>query len=793
MASELQGRVRTLFDEALGRAEADRLSFVQSACLDDAETLQVVLRLLEAHRSSKSLLDDGSRTTRRIGRYMVTGEIGRGAMGIVYEAVDPLIGRKVAVKVIHLQACAHAGKAQFLRERLFREARAAGALSHLGVVTVFDVGHEGDLAFIAMERVEGPSLYQVIASGRNITRVEALEVLRQVAAALDYAHRNGIVHRDIKPANILLDKIGAAKLADFGIAKVMSTELHTVTGMLMGTPSYMSPEQIESLPSDGRADQFSLAVVAYELLTGRRPFHADSLATLAHMIVYADRPSARAVNPGLPPAVDMVFHRGLARSPNDRYSSCSELVAALQEASDDIWRPPLQTLAPAPIAAPAPPAVRGHPTVLLRSLVGVGIVLLAFLTAVLLYYVFPPNPPQTVRHDAKKQAAAASERSAVPPTPGAVAPSKGGRSAEATRKEPLVKGEGDGPAKLPPPLPQGNPPQLERALETNAPLVHNDSNVFQADGQTYVWIPPGAFTMGCSEGDMECGGDEKPPHSQQIARGFWLGQTEVTQSAYQRVTHGNPSVHKGDLMPVDNVTWNDAANYCSAIGGRLPREAEWEYAARGHAGITPARYGRLDSIAWHLGNSGDENQPVARKLPNAFGLYDMLGNVWEWMEDSYEGTELKVVRGGARSAGPSYARVSHRNKVEPALRNDDKGFRCAGEWPDPETATPVAPGTAGSNGVYHGGNGVSQPKLLSKVEPEYSEAARQAKLAGVVVLQMVIDAKGNPVNLRVIRSLGLGLDQKAVEAVVQWKFAPAYKDGKPVAVAATVEVNFRLL
>jgi serine/threonine-protein kinase len=192
-----------------------------------------------------------------------------------------------------------------------------------------------------MERVEGVSLYQALASGRGIARAEALEILRQAAAALDYAHRNGVVHRDIKPANIILDRGVTVKVADFGIAKITSTEHHTVTSMVMGTPSYMSPEQIEALPLDGRSDQFSLAVVAYELLTGRRPFQADSLATLAHMIVYADRPSARGVNPGLPPPVDVVLRRSLARFPNDRYPSCTEFVVALEAASNDIWRPPL--------------------------------------------------------------------------------------------------------------------------------------------------------------------------------------------------------------------------------------------------------------------------------------------------------------------------------------------------------------------------------------------------------------------------------------------------------------------
>jgi tRNA A-37 threonylcarbamoyl transferase component Bud32 len=333
MSPELHGRVRSLFDQALDRPEAERLSFVQSACTGDPEVLQAVVRLLEAHGSAESFLEDDTRPARHIGRYLVIGELGRGAMGIVYEAVDPLIGRRVAVKVIHLQAFANAGEANFLRERLFREARSAGTLSHPGVVVVYDVGQEGDLAFIAMERVEGPSLYQLLASNRKTPRAEAFDILRQTAAALDYAHRNGVVHRDIKPANIMLDRGVTAKIADFGIAKISSTEHHTLTGLVVGTPSYMSPEQIEALPSDGRSDQFSLAVVAYELLTGRRPFQSESLATLAHMIVYADRPSVQEFNPALPAALDTVFHRSLARLPADRYASCSDFVAALEAAA----------------------------------------------------------------------------------------------------------------------------------------------------------------------------------------------------------------------------------------------------------------------------------------------------------------------------------------------------------------------------------------------------------------------------------------------------------------------------
>jgi tRNA A-37 threonylcarbamoyl transferase component Bud32 len=397
MTPELHGRVRTLFDEALDRPEADRLPFVQSACSDDAEVFQAVVRLLEAHRSSPSFLEDDSRTTGRIGRYVVTGELGRGAMGVVYEAVDPLIGRKVAVKVIHLQAFADAGKAQFLRDRLSREARAAGALSHPGIVTVFDVGHEGDLAFIAMECVDGPSLLQLLGPGQSLPYAEALEILRQAGAALDYAHRNGVVHRDIKPANVMLDKGVAVKVADFGIAKIASMERQTLTTLAMGTPSYMSPEQVESLPSDGRSDQFSLAVVAYELLTGRRPFEADSLPALAHMIVYAERPSARNVNPSLPAAVDVVFRRSLARTPSDRYPTCTEFVIALEKAAKgEVLQPNVQELTAKPRLTPvslsaASGKYRGWRSI--GYLAGGGATLLALLLGAVSYKAWWPNRP----------------------------------------------------------------------------------------------------------------------------------------------------------------------------------------------------------------------------------------------------------------------------------------------------------------------------------------------------------------------------------------------------------------
>jgi formylglycine-generating enzyme required for sulfatase activity len=193
------------------------------------------------------------------------------------------------------------------------------------------------------------------------------------------------------------------------------------------------------------------------------------------------------------------------------------------------------------------------------------------------------------------------------------------------------------------------------------------------DGLTYVWIPPGHFTMGCSRGDNQCWEDEKPTKQVHIAKGFWMSQTEVTQSAYQRVTGKNPSHFQGPNRPVEMVDWNHAKVYCEAAGMRLPKEAEWEYAAR--AGSKGPRYGNLDEIAWYAKNSGSQTHDVAQKKPNAWGLYDMLGNVFEW-------TQEQKLCGGSWLADAWVARVSYRNSVEPTEREGSYGFRCAGDLTD---------------------------------------------------------------------------------------------------------------
>jgi serine/threonine-protein kinase len=267
-----------------------------------------------------------------IGRYQIVKELGHGAMGVVYQAVDPTIGRQVAIKTIRLDDVNDPDERAKLRERLFREARSAGILSHPGIVTIYDMEERGDIAFIAMEYVDGPTLDQLLSAKQAVAPERLINILRQTAAALDYAHAKGIVHRDIKPANIMIASDGVVKITDFGIAKVTTSQQYTQTGTILGTPNYMSPEQVQGLAVSGRADQFSLAVIAFEMLTGERPFTGEHLTTVVYKIVAEDPPPVQRLNPTLSPQIDAVLRRGLLKKPEGRYNLCIEFISGLDAA-----------------------------------------------------------------------------------------------------------------------------------------------------------------------------------------------------------------------------------------------------------------------------------------------------------------------------------------------------------------------------------------------------------------------------------------------------------------------------
>src|SRR3954452_4917233 len=268
----------------------------------------------------------------RIGRYKIVRELGRGAMGIVYHAIDPNIGRPVAIKTIQFAPTRKPEELERMRERLFREARSAGILSHPGIVTIYDVDQQEELAYIAMEYVDGQTLEQMLSGAGPLSADRLFSILGQTAVALDYAHSKGIIHRDIKPANIMLSGDGTAKIADFGIAKITAAENLTMTGSIVGTPHYMSPEQVQGLAVDGRSDQFSLAVIAYEMLTGEKPYTGEHLTTVVYKIVAEEPVPPHRLNPTLAGPIEQVLKKALAKKPEARYANCQEFVEALEKA-----------------------------------------------------------------------------------------------------------------------------------------------------------------------------------------------------------------------------------------------------------------------------------------------------------------------------------------------------------------------------------------------------------------------------------------------------------------------------
>ena len=258
----------------------------------------------------------------QIGRYKILNELGRGAMGVVYRALDPKIGREVAIKTIKLADQADESETERLRERLFREAQSAGRLSHPGIVTIYDVDEESGLAYITMEYVEGETLQVMMDSGRAADPKFISDILRQTASALDYAHSKEIIHRDIKPANIMVTGDGTVKITDFGIARISSSKL-TQTGTVMGTPSYMSPEQVRGDPISGASDQFSLGVISYELLTAEKPFVGDSLTAVMFKIVSGEVTPPSEISSGISRPLENAVLRALSKSGKDRFPSCS--------------------------------------------------------------------------------------------------------------------------------------------------------------------------------------------------------------------------------------------------------------------------------------------------------------------------------------------------------------------------------------------------------------------------------------------------------------------------------------
>jgi len=329
-----------------------------------------------------------------IGRYRIEAELGRGAMGVVYQARDPVLGRRVALKTIHETFSA----AESYRRRFFAEARAAAGLSHPGIVLVYDIGLDADTRrlFLALEHLEGETVEARLARETRLPWRDALHVAATIARALDHAHGKGVVHRDVKPSNIMILADGQAKILDFGVARLPASQL-TGAGELVGTPAYMSPERVREEDADGRTDVFSLGAVLYEMVTGRRPFQGRTIPEVLRAVEAFDPPPPSRAVPDVPAGLDGVVARALQKSVDRRYATAGELAESL----DAVIRgrapaPPKETASPGPdpellrkvsTTRPAGVSLRLPPT--LR-------VSVAILSGSLQGEVFPLNQPRLV-------------------------------------------------------------------------------------------------------------------------------------------------------------------------------------------------------------------------------------------------------------------------------------------------------------------------------------------------------------------------------------------------------------
>ena len=646
-----------------------------------------------------------------LGQFRVDAFIAAGGMGAVYKVWDLKRQVPLAMKVLH----ADLAEDPSIFKRFRREAAALKKLAHPNIVPFYGLYQTADFAFLLEGYVDGPTLKEVLKRKGRLTPDEALTVLKGVSAALNYAHAHGVVHCDIKPGNVMIDSGGRVYLTDFGIAR--HAESVTATVGVAGTPAYMAPEQIRGDPVTPATDVYSLGVMAYELLVGRRPFTGEEEGT-AGASTKAERlraahlklppPDPRQFNPKLPKAAARVLLRALAKPPEDRYKGTWQFFMALCAAlntSPQAVRERLLTLggilsayggATAAVKARPQPSRRPAPSsppsanMSQRSLVGL-IVVLALLVLLVTGGVVafalsggwdalrPQKIPLPVAKTEKSTVATPMSINLAQPTTsapaGAPKPSAVPNISFTATPTTFV------PTNTPPPTPTRTPKPTPRPTPT---VAKPSTAVNPADGAVWVYIPAGTFTMGLtpqqigvlrshcsSSGCQELYRASSPAHKVSLDA-FWIYQTEVSNGMYARCVaagactpprkrsgvarrnyYGNPNF---DNYPVTWVSWGQAQDYCRWAGGRLPTSAEWEYAARGKDGrLFPWGNSFPTPSKANVNDFYDALLPVD-SLPagrSPFGLFNMTGNVWEWVQDWYSSTYYSTNTNWHNPQGPA--------------------------------------------------------------------------------------------------------------------------------------------
>lgn len=600
-----------------------------------------------------------------ISGFKIESLLGKGGMGEVYLARQLSMDRRVALKILPPRFAANNENVQ----RFLKEVRMAARLEHPNIVRAYEAGEDGGVYFLAMAFVDGLTLADRLTRKGAMGDHEALRILRKTALALAYAwNEHHIIHRDIKPSNIMLDRRGETLLADLGLSKSIEDTSTTMSGSIMGTPNYMSPEQAEGHANiDFRCDIYSLGATLYHMLTGKMPFHGSSVMEVLRKQLTEPLPDPRASSPWVSEACVELLERMLAKKPEARPSSWENLITeidAILSGTPSVKMPlscgqsvlvradaptmPMSEFAPSKPSIPhnieSKPIDKEQPLEQPSRTMSVSkMTLLAVSGMIIAFAVVGMRQIRNWRGHHLKPSAPLSIGTSVVVQVFAPIPKS---------ENPAVSKKSDVSLVINTPSPGFQNPAPLGSFAARKP---GESTIVNLDGidLELVWIPPGSFLMGSPTNEIGRSEDEIL-HPVTISKGFWLGKYEITQEQWKHVMATNPSRSKlsDTNHPVENVRWDETPEFVAKLnrivpkgGFRLPTEAEWEYACRagstsalynGHALLsTKGRNQPLENIAWYGENSKQRTWPVGLKTPNSWGLYDMLGNVWEWCEDRH--------------------------------------------------------------------------------------------------------------------------------------------------------------
>jgi formylglycine-generating enzyme required for sulfatase activity len=668
--SEIETAWRTLQDEILGQLRLARSSDERQVLTNKLDALQAACDLLQSASSTGSTargaaagaglshtkladlpggdaFDTASGTggnraqilslkpgDRLSGRFEIQQQIGAGGMGVVYRALDTNRDEAIALKVMQPGLLSN----DAAKQRFMSEAKIAIGLSHPHIVKTFDVQKDGAYLYLTMELLQGQSLREAMTqrkqAGREWALDEVIGIATSLCEALSYAHKLTI-HRDLKPENVWLAKDGLTKLMDFGIAKLLSGSQLTQTSTVMGTAYYMAPEQLQGARDiDHRADQYAVAVMIYELLTGKVP-----TGRFKSVIELCD-------DVGAP--LSGVIDRALASQPEERFDNMAVFAEQLRDAlKRNVGKKPVNKTTD-----------EGGSGKLIAG--AVAVVLLAGGAVLYSKQTTAPNPAPAV---------------AVVATVKQPEPAKVEVKPVEQPKVEVQKAKAE--------------PEVVKPKVVEKPAEPVKAAPVKSSGPAMVRIPAGSIQIGSSK-------DTDNPVRMVSVQAFEIGKYAVTQKEWRDVMGNNPSKFNscGDNCPVEQVSWDDIQIFLQKLNAktgrqyRLPNETEWEYACYGGSQTEYCGGNDIDSVAWYGnnaspgGNSNQTTHPVGQKQANGYGLYDMSGNVWQWMENCYSSScSGRALRGGSWNDRPQSVRAAYRSGNGPASRYYSVGFRVARTLP----------------------------------------------------------------------------------------------------------------